>query len=171
MAEGPYLMGVDYGTGGVRVGIFDREGTPLSFHAVQFATRHPRPGWAEQDPDEWWSSLVQAVPAALQQAGVSAEEIAGISVDATSATVLAVDADGRPLRPAIMWMDVRASEQAERIAGTGDPALKYSGFGAVSAEWGMPKVLWIKENEPETYRNAAYLVECGDWLIQRRALR
>ena len=81
---------------------------------------------------------------------MSAEEIAGISVDATSATVLAVEADGRPLRPAIMWMDVRASEQAERIAGTGDPALKVSGFGAVSAEWGMPKVLWIKENEPET---------------------
>ena len=60
MAERPYLMGVDYGTGGVRVGIFDREGTPQSFHAVEFATRHPRPGWAEQDPDEWWSSLVAA---------------------------------------------------------------------------------------------------------------
>jgi FGGY-family pentulose kinase len=160
-------MGVDYGTGGVRVGLFDREGTPQSFHAVEFATRHPRPGWAEQDPDEWWSSLVRAVPAALQEGGVSPEEIAGISVDATAATVLAVDADGRPLRPAILWMDVRASEQAERIAATGHPALKYSGFGAVSAEWGMPKVLWIKENEPETYRNATYLVECGDWLIQR----
>jgi FGGY-family pentulose kinase len=103
----------------------------------------------------------------MQQAGVSPEEIAGISVDATAATVLAVDAEGRPLRPAILWMDVRAFEQAERIAETGDPALKYSGFGAVSAEWGMPKVLWIKENEPETYRNATYLVECGDWLIQR----
>src|SRR5438445_567257 len=83
---------------------------------VEFATRHPRPGWAEQDPDEWWSALVQAVPAALQQAGVRPEEIAGISVDATAATVLAVDADGRALRPAIMWMDVRAFEQAERIA-------------------------------------------------------
>jgi FGGY-family pentulose kinase len=167
MAEGPFLMGIDYGTGGVRVGLFDREGTPAGFRAVEFPTRHPRPGWAEQDPDEWWSALVRAVPAALEEGGVSPEEIAGISVDATAATVLAVDADGRPLRPAIMWMDVRASEQAERIAETGDPALKYNGFGAVSAEWGMPKALWIKENEPEIYGTARYFVECGDWLIQR----
>jgi FGGY-family pentulose kinase len=167
MPEGPYLMGIDYGTGGVRVGLFDREGTPASFRAVEFATEHPRPGWAEQDPNEWWSALVRAVPAALQEGGVSPEDIAGISVDATAATVLAVDAEGSPLCPAIMWMDVRASDQAERIAETGDPALKYNGFGAVSAEWGMPKALWIKENEPELYGNARYLVECGDWLIQR----
>jgi FGGY-family pentulose kinase len=167
MTERPYLMGIDYGTGGVRVGIFDREGTPKGFHAVEFATHHPRPGLAEQDPDEWWSSLVEAVPMALQEGDVSPEEIAGISVDATSATVLAVDADGRPLRPGILWMDVRASDQAERIAQTGDPALKYSGFGAVSAEWGMPKALWIKANEPELYANARYIVDCGDWLIQR----
>jgi sugar (pentulose or hexulose) kinase len=51
MAEGPYLLGIDYGTGGVRVGLFDRDGSPAVFHAVEFETSHPRPGWAEQDPD------------------------------------------------------------------------------------------------------------------------
>src|SRR5437762_6529047 len=121
MASGPYFLGIDGGTESVRVGIFDREGTQVGSESHTYALRHPRPGWAEQDPDEWWSALVQAVPAALQQAGVRPEEIAGISVDATAATVLAVDADGRALRPAIMWMDVRAFEQAERIAETGDP--------------------------------------------------
>src|ERR671937_2647224 len=142
MAESPYLIGVDYGTGGVRVGIFDREGTPLVFRGVPFDTSYPRPGWAEQDPDVWWSSLREAMQAAVQDAGVSPEEIAGISLDATSSTVMGVDSQGRHLQPAIMWMDVRASDQARRIEESGHPALKYSGFGAVSAEWGLPKALW-----------------------------
>jgi sugar (pentulose or hexulose) kinase len=70
----------------------------------------------------WWSSLVQAVHG-LQESGVSADEIAGISIDATAATVLALDESGRHLRPAIMWMDVRASEQATRVSETGTMAL------------------------------------------------
>jgi FGGY-family pentulose kinase len=167
MAEPPYFMGIDYGTGGVRVGLFDREGTPKGFKAVEFKTQHPRSGWAEQDPAVWWSSLVEAVHGGLEESGVAADEIAGISVDATASTVLPVDENGRHLRPAIMWMDVRASEQAKRIQETGDPALKYNGFGAVSAEWGLPKALWIKECEPDVYARTKYVVECGDWLIHR----
>src|SRR5689334_9032750 len=104
MTDRPYLMGIDFGTEGVRVGIFDREGAPEGFSSRAYETDHPRAGWAEQDPDQWWSALTQAVPAALSDAETDAEEIAGLSVDATSATVLAVDADGRPLRPAILWM-------------------------------------------------------------------
>lgn len=167
MVEGPYLMGIDFGTGGVRVGLFDRQGTPAVFHAVELQTRHPRPGWAEQDPDEWWSGLARATRGALAESGVAAGEIAGISVDATASTVVATDADGRPLRPAIMWMDVRAADQARRVQETGDPALKYNGFGAVSAELGLPKALWLKENEPETWKGAARVGECADWAIQR----
>src|ERR1700736_2152500 len=167
MADAPYLVGIDYGTGGVRVGIFDREGTPRVFRAAEFQTHHPRPGWAEQDPDEWWACLKEAMKAALGDGGVSPDDIAGIAVDATSSTVLAVDGDGRRRRPAIMWMDVRASEQAKRIEQTGHPALKYSGFGPVSAEWGLPKALWLKENEPDTSAGAAHICDCADWLMHQ----
>ncbi len=167
MAEGPYLLGIDFGTGGVRVGIFDCEGTPRIFHGVEFGTSHPRPGWAEQDPGEWWSSLVEAANGAIRESGVSPEEIAGISTDATASTVLVMDENDRHMRPAIMWMDVRASDQAERLAQTRDRALKYAGFGPVSAEWGLPKALWLKENEPEVYRGARHICDCDDWLIQR----
>jgi FGGY-family pentulose kinase len=167
MAEGPYLMGIDFGTGGVRVGLFDRQGAPAVFHAVELQTHHPRPGWAEQDPDEWWSALAKATRGALTESGVAAGDIAGISVDATASTVVATDADGRPLRPAIMWMDVRAADQARRVQETGDRALKYNGFGPVSAEFGLPKALWLKEHEPDTWKGAARVGECADWAIQR----
>jgi FGGY-family pentulose kinase len=167
MAEAPYLLGIDFGTGGVRVGIFDREGTPAVFHAIEFETRYPRPGRAEQDPGAWWSALVAAVQGAMRRSGIRPEEIAGVSLDATSSTVLATDDDGRPLRPAIMWMDVRASKEATLIEQTGHPALKYNGFGTVSAEWGLPKALWLKQNEPDTYRSAAHVCDCADWLIHQ----
>ena len=167
MTEGPYLIGIDYGTGGVRVGIFDRVGAPTIFRAVPFDTHYPRPGQAEQDPHEWWSCLAKAMQTTMRESGISPEDIAGISLGATSSTVLAIDRQGRHMRPAIMWMDVRASDQARRIEETGHPALKYSGFGAVSAEWGLPKALWLKENEPETYRRAAHICDCADWLMYR----
>ena len=167
MAEGPYLLGIDFGTGGARAGIFDVEGTPVAFGEKEFSLKHPRPGWAEQDPDQWWDSLVAAVKRAMEEGGVPAGEIAGVSMDAMSSTVLAMDEKDRHLRPAIMWMDVRASDEADRIAATRNDALKYSGHGAVSAEWGLPKALWIKEHEPDVYKNANRICDCGDWLLHR----
>jgi FGGY-family pentulose kinase len=167
MPGSPYLMGIDFGTESVRVGLFDPEGTPAAFHAALVTTERPQPGWAEQDPAQWWSSVVTAVRGAMQAAGVAAERVAGISVDATSATVLAVDGNGEHLGPAIMWMDVRAAEEADRIRATGSPALKYNGFGPVSAEWGLPKALWLKDHQPETWLGARQVCECGDWATRR----
>jgi len=167
VVEGPYLMGVDFGTGSVRVGIFDSEGTAVAFHVVEYETRHPRPGWAEQDPDEWWSCVVASSREAMEKSGLSPEEIVGISVDATASTVLAIDEKDRHIRSAIMWMDVRAADQARRLGETGDPALKYNGYGAVSAEWMPPKALWLKENELEAFNNARHICDCGDWLVHR----
>jgi len=165
LSGGPYTIGIDFGTEGVRVGVFDAEGAPQGSGSCGYETKHPQAGWAEQDPDEWWSALREAVPAALRDADV--EQIAGISVDATSATVVAADADGRPTRPAILWMDVRAAEQAKRVTATHDEALKYNGHGAVSAEFGLPKALWLRDIEPDHYEAAQRVIDCADWVTQR----
>ena len=75
MTDGPYLLGIDFGTGGARVGIFDTEGTPLVFSERGYALKHPRPGWAEQDPDDWWRAAERALatlggrPAAIGLSG------------------------------------------------------------------------------------------------------
>ncbi|MDQ4127810.1 MAG: FGGY family carbohydrate kinase, partial [Actinomycetota bacterium] len=108
MSEGPYVLGIDFGTESVRVGIFDLEGSPAVFAAEAYSLKHPHSGWAEQDPDEWWSCLVKATRRALDEGKISSEEVSGLSVDATTCTVVALDRRDRVLRPAIMWMDVRA---------------------------------------------------------------
>lgn len=163
----PYVMGIDFGTESVRVGIFDTGGQPVVFASQPYPLYHPQPGWAEQHPDEWWSALVQAARRALSESGIPKEAIVGLGADCTSCTVLALGEDFEPLRPAIIWMDVRAASQARRIAESGHPALKYNGYGNVSAEWMPCKALWLKENGPELYGRARYIGEFIDWLNLR----
>jgi FGGY-family pentulose kinase len=164
---GPYLLGIDFGTESCRAGIFDTDGRLLASEATTHKLTHPRPGWAEQDPDEWWSGLVRSVRTAMEQAAVSPDAIAGLSVDATTCTVVALNASGRHIRPAIMWMDVRAADQARRIGESDHEARKYNGGGPVSAEWLPSKLLWLKEREHDTYAQAKHLVEATDWATFR----
>lgn len=165
--QGPYVIGIDFGTESVRVGIFTQIGEPVAFASQAYPLYHAHPGWAEQRPDEWWSALVTATRAVLVKSGVSKEEIVGLGADCTSCTVVAMDENFQPLRPAFIWMDVRSADQARRIAETGHPALKYNGFGNVSAEWMPCKTLWFKENEPELYSKSHYVGEAIDWLTHR----
>ena len=81
----------------------------------------------------------------------SPEQVAGIGLDCTACTVVPCDEAGRPLRSALLWMDQRASREAEEISATGDPVLRYVS-GRVSPEWMLPKALWLKRNEPELYQ-------------------
>jgi ribulose kinase len=161
------VLGIDAGTESVRAGIFDLAGVPVAIEIEPYAVAQPRPGWAEQDPADWWRALRGAVRRAVASAGHRADAILGLSVAATSCTVVATDADGAPLRPSIIWMDVRAGEEARAIAESGHPVLKYTGYGRVSAEWLPCKALWLKRHEPDVYDAAARFCEYTDWLIHR----
>jgi FGGY-family pentulose kinase len=161
-----YVLGIDAGTEAIKAGLFDREGHLVASGTRAYPTYFPHPGWAEQDPREWWDGLVGAVRDCLAVSPVSAEAIAGISADATTCTLIPIKANGDPLRRALLWMDVRATEQAARIFKSEHPALRYS-LAGVSAEWMPAKALWLKENEPDVFAEATYLVEYADWLALR----
>ena len=160
------FMGIDLGTGGCRVGLFDDEGTPLAFHDTPGASLYPRPSWVEQDVDEWWAALRSSVRGALDASGVSPRDIAGIGYDATSATLVALDGENRPLRNAIMWSDVRAREQARRASAIDHWARLYNGGGGddASAEWFVFKAMWMKEEEPALWERARWVLDAPDWL-------
>ena len=162
--DGPYVIGLDGGTEGVRAAVFDLTGQALSFARAEYPTHFPRQGWAEQDPARWWAAVAVAVRGAVEGAGVPADAVRGLSFAGTSCTVVLTDAQGTPLRPALLWMDVRASQEAHDVAATGDAALKYSGYDKGSAEWLLSKVLWVSRHEPEVYAAAAHVTEYTDWL-------
>ncbi|CAN0307885.1 unnamed protein product, partial [Phaeothamnion confervicola] len=115
----------------------------VAFAAAPYPTRFPHPGWAEQDPADWWAALAVCVPAALNAANVAVTEIRAICLDTTCCSVVALDAAGAPLVPCLLWMDMRSASCAEDILrlGRGDAALEVNagGRGPVSAEWMLPK--------------------------------
>jgi len=88
MKSGPYFTGIDGGTESVRVAAFDQEGTPVGFASHPYALNHPHPGWAEQDPTEWWPSLVTTVREVMRTYAIDREAIGGISLDATTCTMV-----------------------------------------------------------------------------------
>jgi FGGY-family pentulose kinase len=165
--EGPYVIGIDGGTESIRVGLFDLRGNLLLAKSSPYETRHPHSGWAEQDPEAWWGSLKEAMSALLGETRVSPNAIKGIGTDTTCCTVVFLDPNMMPLRKALLWMDVRAAKEARFIAESGHPALKYNGYGNVSAEWMPCKALWVKRNEPEIYEKAATVCEYQDFLNYR----
>ncbi len=161
------VLGIDMGTGGARVGIFDLKGNPIVFCGEDYPLYTPASGRAEQNPDEWWDAICKASRRAIAQSDIDPHCIKGMSVDTTCCTVLLSGDDMVPLRNAILWMDVRASQQAKRIYESGHDSLKLCGYGMVSAEWLPCKALWLKENEPEVYHKATRFYECTDWLMHK----
>ena len=162
----PYFLGIDAGTEAVKAGIFDQTGRRIAVGARAYKTHFPGPGWAEQDPVDWWAGLVGAVRDCLAAAEIDPGDIVGISADATTCTLVPMGADGQPLRRALLWMDVRAAAQADAIFATGHEALRYCLAGA-NAEWMPPKMLWLKQNEPDTYAATTHLLEYTDWIAYR----
>lgn len=173
MPEALYL-GIDVGTGSARAGLFDDAGRMRAHASVPIRIWRPEADFAEQSSDDIWSAVCRATKEALAQAGASGADVAGIGFDATCSLV-ALDADDRPVtvsptgsdeQNVVLWMDHRAMEQTARINATGHDVLAYVG-GEISVEMQMPKLLWLKENLPQTWKRAARFFDLPDFLVYR----
>lgn len=163
------FLTVDGGTESLRARVYDLTGACLGSCAVPYNTAFSAGARAEQNPQDWWNNLVKASRGAIAEGGVDASQIEAITCATTCCSVVALDQNGDALRPALIWMDVRANEEADAVLGTGNEALKLNGGGAgpVSAEWMIPKALWLKRNEPEIYDKAYRICEYQDYLTYR----
>ncbi|MEO1989206.1 MAG: FGGY-family carbohydrate kinase [Martelella sp.] len=163
-----YFLTADGGTESLRARVYDLKGACLGTKAVAYQTDF-KPGRVEQNPEDWWANFVAAARGAIAQSGINPAEIEAICYATTSCTVVALDQNGRALRPAIMWMDVRAHDEAQAVLATGDAALELNGagHGPVSAEWMIPKALWLKRNEPHVFDKAHRICEYQDFLTYR----
>lgn len=169
-----FLIGVDVGTGSVRAGTFDLAGTMLSVAKRDIALFKEAGQIVEQSSRDIWSAVCQTIREAVETSGRSPSDAAGIGFDATCSLVV-VGAEGEPLavgpsedpdRNIVVWMDHRAIGQAERINALGHDVLKYVG-GRISPEMETPKLLWLKENRPETFAKAWQFFDLADYLSWR----
>lgn len=166
-----YVIGIDVGTGSARAGLFDLSGQLLASHKRDIQMYSEEGARYEQSSQDIWNAVCACVKAVLIAERISAEQVIGLSFDATCSLVV-VDAQGQPLpvgnhgvseRNIIVWMDQRATEQAHRINQTEHKVLNYVG-GIISPEMETPKLLWLKEHLTETYERAGYFFDLTDFL-------
>ena len=164
-----YVATADGGTESLRARIYRIDGTCVGNGVVPYQTNFSAGARAEQNPEDWWRALGEAMRAALGEANIPPGDVKALTADTTSCTVVALDGAGRAVRPAIIWMDVRASAEADAVLATGDPALQVNGAGngPVSAEWMLPKALWLKRHEPQNFDSAATICEYQDFFTMR----
>lgn len=156
------VLSLDFGTNGVRAGVFDlNAGALLATGEGRYATRHLPPNRAEQDPEDWWSALCAMMPDVLARAGNP--DIAAICVATFSSTVVVCDRSGRPLAPAILWMDARAADEANVTETVDHPVLAYSG-GSDAVEWLVPKAMWLSKHQPDLWARADIICEALDFI-------
>ncbi|MDX1501372.1 MAG: xylulokinase [Thermoanaerobaculia bacterium] len=168
MSRAAHLLGIDVSTTATKAVLVDAGGRVAAVGSSPHGLATPRPLWAEQEPDEWWGAARAAVGEALVAASAEAASVVAVGLTGQMHGLVLLDAAGSVLRPAILWNDQRAAAQCEEIRRrvglerlvriTGNDA--YPGFSA-------PKLLWVREHEPEVYGRIRHVLLPKDYLRWR----
>jgi len=156
----PVLLAVDLGTTQIKVGFVTRAGALLGVSRSRYPIDvDPSTGRAEQDPDRWWHGLRDGVRELTAMTADGAGEVLGIAVAGHGPTLTVVDENGRPVRPAVTWLDTRAAEEARILA----DATGLLGWGLAV----LPAALWLERHEPESVARARWYLNSWDALTLR----
>lgn len=163
-----YLLGIDIGTSACKTALFDREGNVISTAAREYKVYYPKPGYAEQDPGEWWEAVCLAVRQMREAKQIPTEAIAGIGIDGQSWSAIAVDKKGEVLTNTPIWMDTRAvgicQEIQERI---GADALFSLTGNPLQPSYSTAKVLWYQRHLPEVYAHTCKILQSNSYIAFR----
>src|SRR5687768_12327101 len=163
------LLGVDVGTGGSRALIIDEAGRVITSATVEHAPfASPQTGWAEQDPRDWWRATTEAVRAVLLSGEVRAGEIGCVGLTGQMHGAVLLDARDEPLRPAIIWCDLRTDAQCRLITEqVGAEQLIQLVMNPALEGFTLPKLLWVRETEPELWSRVRMVLLPKDYVRLR----
>ncbi len=158
-------MGIDISTTGAKAILINTQGAVLGSSTHTYPLSTPKPLWSEQDPEDWWQAAQASIREVIEKAAVNPRDIKGIGLTGQMHGLVLLDAQDRVLRPAILWNDQRTGVECEVMVAkigfeklikiTGNPAL--TGFTA-------PKLLWVRENEPEIYNQIIHILLPKDYI-------
>jgi xylulokinase len=161
------LIGLDIGTTGCKAHIFDQNGRLLGSASREYAVDIPHPDWAEQDAEKVWQLAQEALREALELAGPSGE-VAGVGLSVQGEAITPVDENGSAMRPTILGMDTRTEEQNAWLREKfGAKRLFHMTGMPVHTINTLPKLLWLKQYEPETWEQAHQFLLYEDFIIRK----
>ena len=160
-----YLLGIDIGTSACKVAVFDRNGQVLAAANGDYPVYYPQEGWAEQNPEEWWSAVCKATKETIQKAGIASEEIAGVGIDGQSWSAIAIDKEGKVLTNTPIWMDTRAQSICDCLNEEigADKIFEVAG-NSLQPSYTTAKIIWYKENLPEVYANIYKILQSNSYI-------
>ena len=163
-----YLLGIDIGTSACKVALFAKDGKVEAAASEGYPVYYPHPGWAEQNPDEWWEAVCNAIWTVLSSSGVSPEDIAGIGIDGQSWSAIAIDEEGNVLTNTPIWMDTRAQDICDRVNAEvgGEKIFELCG-NMLQPSYTTAKILWYKENLPEVYAKTYKILQSNSFIGYR----
>jgi xylulokinase len=161
-----HIIGIDIGTSGCKSIIVDNAGEVIASALEEYKLYTPNPGWAEQNPDDWWLAALNTIQKVIKKALIDPNSIKGIGLSGQMHGLVALDNNFNIIRPAILWNDQRTYKQCQEIinaVGGQDKLLRYTNNGMLPGYTGG-KILWLKEEEPENYKKVKIFLNPKDYI-------
>ena len=158
-----YYLGIDLGTSAVKLLLVDEKGQIHNEVTKEYPLEFPKPGWSQQNPDEWKKAVFEGIPELL--AGFDTAQVAGIGCGGQMHGLVVLDEDDKVIRPAILWNDGRTAKQVDYLNSViGKEKLSALTANIAFAGFTAPKILWMKENEPENFARIAKIMLPKDYI-------
>src|SRR5512143_4064005 len=160
-----YFLGIDVSTTGAKALLIDEKGRVAASATTALTLQTPKPLWSEQDPHEWWTGTTASIRKALSEAGAQGGDVAAVGLTGQMHGLVLLDARRNVLRPAILWNDQRTgAECAEIERRIGRPQLIREVGNVALTGFTAPKILWVRNHEPEVYAKARLVLLPKDYV-------
>ncbi len=163
-----FLLGIDISTTGAKALLIDSQGQVAASATTPLSLSTPRPLWSEQDPHEWWAGAASSIRQALAQANASGDQVSAIGLTGQMHGLVLLDRQDRVLRPAILWNDQRTAQECVEITQKVgfEKLLRITGNRALTG-FTAPKILWVRNHEPDLYAQTAHILLPKDYVRLR----
>ncbi len=162
------LLGIDIGTSSCKVAAFDTDGALMGQASSDYTVHYPKPGWAEQDPDDWWRGVCLALRELFSNGGLSPWEIGAVGVAGQSWSAVLVDGSGQSLNRTPIWMDTRAARECEEvIARLGEDTVFSVSGNPFKPSYTLPKLLWYQRHAPGLIGQADKVLQSNGYVVFR----
>ena len=160
-----YTIGIDSSTTATKALLMDADARIVAIGRSEYSFDTPRPLWSEQDPHLWWDATVAAIRQVLATTRIDPAEVAGIGLTGQMHGLVLLDADGEVLRPAILWNDQRTQAECDeiRLAVGAERLVRITGNDALTG-FTAPKILWVRNHEPEVHARIAHVLLPKDYV-------
>lgn len=163
-----HFIAIDVGTSGVKALIIDEQGQIKGQATTAIGLQTPQPGWAEQNPNDWWEATCASVKAALRTANLAPNSIAAVGLSGQMHSSVFLDGKGEVIRPALLWCDGRTTKQCADITkAVGAARLRKQACNPALEGFTLPKILWLKQKEPAAFRRLAKVILPKDYIRYR----